>query len=243
MTWLVVGAALDAAALMIMWLLLGAIGPLQNAAEYWLDLLALIAVPWFVHVVALPAVLRVTWIGRDHLLARTAGFVALAAMLIPIVGISAFFFIGVPVGLIFSSMEERTLWPGPALPIDTAIFDGVWTVVAAVAGAVMGFLLHVFRPGSTMDNLPSPCPRHPRMRSDVLGGAAAAFLAFGGVFLASPFGLFLRSVGISAVPMYSRAIAPQLPATITIGVVALLPHLFMVGRDLFFGADLRQEEV
>jgi hypothetical protein len=238
--WVLIGVTLDGALLIGIWLLLDAIGPLPHFSQFWFDAVWLVAVPWLVHVVALPAILRMTWIKSDRLLLRTAAFIGLAAMLIPMLGIAIFICPGLPFLGLFYMIKDGSLSVAatPATWMDRAIDCGFWTAVATLVGVALGFLLHAIRPGGTTDHLPN----YPRMRFDVLGGAGAALLAFAGMFLALSFGLFTRPVDMPTDWLHTLSVVPQLPATVAIGIMALLPHLLMVGNDLA-RFDLQRNEV
>jgi hypothetical protein len=240
---MLVGASLDAGALMIIWSLLDAIGPLDYKAEYWLDVLGLAAVPWFIHVIALPAAFHLEQIGTNRLLARTAGFCGLVVLLVPTLGITTFYVIGLPLFVVFYLVDGGAALAATASAdwIDRMLNDGFLTIIATIAGLAIGFLLHAFRPVSTTERPALHTLGQPRMRSDVLGGAAAAFLTFGGMFLALPFGLFTRPLDIPTDWMHQLASTPQLSASIIIGVVALMPHLLLVGGDLFSSDGQREE--
>ena len=234
LTWILAGATLDAVALLFIWLLLDAIGPMKAMSEYWLDVLGLVVVAWFVHVIALPTVLWRTWIGTVRLLVRATAFCSLAAILIPVVGVALFFFIGLPFQIL-TLMKGPNPWATASPPswIDITINAGFWTIIATISGLAIGLLLHALRPMVATEHLVLPLSRQPRLRSDALGGALASFLAFAGTFSASQFGLFARRINVPNDWMHLLIAVPQLPATVIIGVLSLLPHLLMLGEDLF----------
>ena len=231
--WMASGAALDCLVLTGIWLLLDAIGPLQSMAEYWLEAIGLVAVPWMVHVVALPALLRGVRINWE-LVARSLAFIGLAAYLIPFAGIFAFLLVvGPPVALIETALKGGGAHNaiGAQLDwIDKLTDDIGWTLVATLVGAVMGFMLNLLRPDAMVA---SPRSDHPRLRSDVLGGVSGAFLVFSGIFAAAALGALDRPMAGTNDWMSNLAQVPRLPAILVIGVLALLPHLYWVGRDIF----------
>jgi hypothetical protein len=232
--WVSTGAVLDAAALVAIWSLLDFIGPHQYNTESWLVGAGLVAVPWLVHVVALPALFRIDKIGL-LMAARTAGFAALAAMLFPIVGMAVFLLLGMPLLEIVSLVrgESAVAAAMPPTLLDRMIDGCLWTFIATIVGAAIGCWVHVVRPGGTANNLAARSHSRPNMRSDVMGGTIAAFLAFSGMFAAIPFGIFTRSVVIPKEWLHDTLfLPPQLPACLVIGVLALLPHLVLTGRDL-----------
>jgi hypothetical protein len=221
-------------------LLLAAAGPLNITLEQWLGALGLVAVPWYVHVLALPMIFRVSatpQVGPAALLLRSAVFLAVAAMLIPFLGIFAFLCIGIAVSFIASRgnlrmpIEPQTL-AAQALGVAT------WMLTVLIVGAAIGALLHIVRTG---DLTGSPAlPHKPGVRSDVLGGALAAFLAFGGMSVALPLGLFSRQANVHTEWMHQLAVPPQLPSSVLIVVVAMLPHLLMTGREILACSSARE---
>jgi len=67
-------------------MLLNTAAPLTHNVEVWLEAVGLMAVPWLVHVIALPMIFQIspiTWINGARLVARGALFMAFAAMLFP----------------------------------------------------------------------------------------------------------------------------------------------------------------
>ena len=241
--WVLAGVTLDTVTLAGIWLLLYAVGPLNEDLEWLLDAIGLATVPWLVHVIALTAIFRIDWIDADHLLGRTSVFIGLAAMLIPVLGVGVFMFAGLSsfwIALLFTDGRMPLAAAVPPTGTDQAIYCGFRTIIATFVGAGIGYLLHVLRPDAKADQVVLCLPPCPRMRSDMLGGMCAACLAFGGMFLALPFGLFSRAGGRAANGGHEFSTVPGLAATVIIGVVALLPHLLMVGRDLF-GPSCRSE--
>lgn len=240
--WALAGVTLDTVTLAGIWLLLYAVGPLNEALEWWLDAIGLATVPWLVHVIALTAIFRIDWIDADHLLGRTSVFIGLAAMLIPVLGVGVFMFAGsfLGIALLFTDGRMPLAAAVPPTGTDQAINCGFWTIIATFVGAGIGYLLHVLRPDAKAAQVVLCLPPYPRRRSDMLGGMCAACLAFGGMFLAFPFGLFSRAASRAANGGHEFSTVPGLAATVIIGVVALLPHLLMVGRDLF-GPSCRGE--
>jgi len=242
--WTVLGAIFDTAFLGGIWLVLNAIGPLQHDAEAWLDAIGLVCVPWLVHVVVLPSLI-LGYRGRlTIILLRTILFVGLAALLIPIIGVFVALSIGLPLGAIFFI----TKYGGPSIAsastdwIGSVLGGGVWIATATIVGAAIGYLLHTARPERSPSHPMLLLSNHPRARSDVLGGMSAAFLAFGGMLVAVHFRLFTRPVDIPTDWMHQLSTVPRLSTTIVIGVFALMPHLLMVGRDLF-GSTPQEREI
>ena len=168
------------------------------------------------------------WLGQQHLL-------ALPRCSFRCFGIAVFLFVGLPFFGILQLINGGSPLAAATPPtwVDKAIDGGCWTTIAIIVGVVVGFFLHALRPGGTTDHLPLTLPHHPRMRSDVSGAAVAAFLAFGAMFVSLPFGLFSRPIDIPADWMHQFSEPPTLSATVVIGIAALLPHLIMVGTDLF----------
>jgi len=241
--WVSIGAVLDAAALVAIWSLLNCIGPLQFSAEFWLVGAGLAAVPWLVHVVALPSLFRIKRIGL-LVAARTAGFAALAAMLFPIVGTAVFLLLGMPLlGLISLVRGGSAAAATMHQTLPDRMIDGCfWTFIATIVGAAIGCCMHVVRPDGTISNFAERSHGLPHMRCDVIGGTIAAFLAFSGMFVAIPFGIFTRSVVIPRAWLRDALfLPPQLPACLVIGVLALLPHLVLTGRDLL-GVRTHQDQ-
>jgi len=150
-------------------------------------------------------------------------------------GITLFFFLGIPFYLI-AAQSSRMIW-APLTWADHVRDDIFYLVIAVSVGAAVGLLLHAFGQGDIDGRSPS-LPHQSCTRSDVLGGTVAAFLALGGRFVTLPLGLFSRPVNIPADWMHQLAAAPQLPSAVLIGTVALLPHLLMVGVDLRDRPDL-----
>jgi hypothetical protein len=239
--WVLAGVALDAAVLIGIWMLLDAAGPLTHNTEYLLDSLGFVSVPWVVHVVVLPIAFRITsrtWIEKGCLLIRTVAFTALALMLIPFVGITVFMMLGT--FIIIATGANLRMTVGSLTWADKVLDDAFWTVVAIIVGTAIGLMLHMLRrAGAGGRN--STRTLQPSIRSDLVGAAIAALLAFGGMFIALPLGVFTRPVNIAGDWMHEMSTVPQLSATVIIGVVALLPHLLMVGNDLL-SSDLRAEE-
>lgn len=230
LVWGLVGAALDAAALLGLWILLNSIGPVNHAAEAYLDALALVTVPWLVHVIALPALFHVaptTWLGRLRLADATIIFITVAGILIPGLGFILSLLAGTVLFISMGGNARMSL--GSPTWADQMGGYVVFTIVATIVGAAVGLLLHGLS-ASVVFGHNAQGPR-PSFRSNVLGAAVAAFLAFTGMFAASSFGLFRRQVTNDQFHVLS--IPPLLPATLVIGVLALLPHLLMVGWDLF----------
>jgi hypothetical protein len=233
MVWGLAGAALDAVAFIGLWMLLDSIGPLNRVAEAYLGALALVAVPWLVHVVALPALFQMkTWIGVARLATTTIVFIAFGGIVIPALGYILFLFVA-PIVILATRGSLRMPLGPQTLADQISGYIGL-LVIASVVGAAVGRLLHELHLGDSDARAPRP-----KLRSDVLGGAIAAFLAFGGMPVASSLGLFSRQVLND--PLGQLSIPPQLPATVVIGVLALLPHLLMVGRDLCATPDLENE--
>lgn len=238
LVWCLVGVVLDTAAFIGFWVLLNTLGPLNPAAEAWLIALALITVPWLVHVVALPALFRVrpkNWTGSVRLAAETLVFISVGGMLIPLLGMMIFLFSSLLFGLVYQIAigQRPPIFLGSPTLADQIISYVVWTAIATIVAAAVGLLLH----GLGSDS--ASRARRPSLRSDVFGAVIAAFVAFSGMFAASALGLFSREVPNDKLHLLS--IAPQLPATLVIGIMALLPHLFMVGLDLL-GRNVIQQE-
>jgi hypothetical protein len=235
-TWTAVGVLLDATYLITIWLLLNAIGPIKVNLAYWLDAVGLVSTPWLIHVVVLPRLFRVTRADPAVLLIRTAVFLGLAALIIPIVGTSAYLFAILPVVGTVDTLAHGTAVVGAApIPplgwVDRPIECAAWTAMASIVGVAIGFLLHATRPEGSTDDLPPSSPNYPRMRSDVLGGMIGALLAFSTMFLALPLGIYTRPTNISGDWMHNLSVVPQLATALVIGILALLPHLILVGRD------------
>jgi hypothetical protein len=242
--WVLVGIALDAAALAGIWIEIDTIGPLAPLMERWLDLVGLVAVPWYVHVVALPLIFRMvpsTWIEKGLLLARAAAFTVIAGLCIPIVGIIAVWFVGMPWLVILAIVSERR---GAA---SWGLIGSITSLIAsaAIAGTVIGSLLHASRTGRLYERVYAHVPlrsREPRFRSDALGGAIAAFMGVGGMLVAVWLGLFSRPVDSPGDGMHSLAAAPQFPTAVLIGTLALLPHLVMTGIDTLAADPPREQQ-
>jgi hypothetical protein len=94
--WVLVGVALDASALIGSWLLIDAAGPLKGGWEAVAQYSMLIAVPWLIHVIALPLIFGrppITWTETAMLVVRTAALLAAAAGIVPVLGFIAFFLV------------------------------------------------------------------------------------------------------------------------------------------------------
>lgn len=237
-TWTVTGLVFDAATVIGVWTVLNTAGPLNGMLEAWLCAVGLMIVPWYVHVVALPAVFRVVGtpdVALPALLVRGLLFVMFAAALIPFLGVAAVLSFGLLLAVIQRSGALGFL-AAPYAWIDRLAGEAFFLLLAAIVGAAVGALLHIVRAGDLVSH-PGP-PHKPGARSDIFGGAIAAFLLFGGIYVALLLDLFDRSAGVPPHPMRNLAVAPQLVSSVLIVAVAMLPHLLMVGED-FFRSDRR----
>ena len=200
-------------------------------------MLALVTVPWLVHVVVLPTVFRVgtrNSAERIQLAALTILFTLTAGALILGLGGFVFLFFALIGFAVVGAVRVSLSLPSLSEQMLICLDYFVWIGTATVVGTVVGLILHAFTEAPIRDSASSGL-RRARTRSDVLGGAVAAFLAFSGIFVASRYGLFVRPVPNDEL----HAIAPQLPGVLIVGVFALLPHLVMRGYDLV-GFDLQQ---
>jgi hypothetical protein len=222
---------MDIAALVGIWLLVSALGPLSQNEEAWLDAIGLVTVPWLVHAFALPSVFHGISL-KDTLimLLKTIAYIVVNGMFIPLVGFAGFCFFA-PILLIATGGRP----PMPNAPpsfISEILGYGVFAAVVMLVGIGVGSVLHVLRPVPTIGGDHSS-PPVVKSRSDVLGAALAACLAFGGMFVAGHFDLFVRLFNDHNDLLHNMAQSPKLPATVIIGVIAFLPHLVMSGRDVF----------
>jgi hypothetical protein len=221
-TWILIGVALDAAALTGIWLLLNVVGRWPAMMLYWLEIVGLLSVPWAVHIVALPALFRVVpRIETVKLAALTYLYIGVAGlMLFPLLG----YFIFLLIVFVVFMITTVTLQAPKLIDFGWSI---VWTTTATAMGAIVGLLLHVMSKSSSR-----PTDGFMRStRSDVLGGAFAGFLSFSGIFVASALGAFTQRVAGQTVSDLSVAVVPPLSTTLIIAVVALSPHLIMAGCD------------
>lgn len=224
--WVLTGAAMDAVAFVGVWVLLIVLRPRYRIGALWLEAVGLVAVPWAVHVVALPCVMGVARIRLGPVL-RTPLFLGIAALLIPVGGFFVFWFT-----VLAALVATKAIAPGLAGARShgwAVEAEGIAVLMytATVVGAVIGLVLNQLRRGLTGDE-PQALP-YPRLRSDVLGGASAAGLTFGGVFAATASGALDRPV--TTLDTWTLAQAPQILTMLVVCVLGLLPHLYLVGRD------------
>jgi hypothetical protein len=230
LSWVLIGIALDTTVLACIWLMLNALGPLSHNEEAWLDAIGLVTVPWIVHVFAMPFIFHGISLKQALiLLLMTFAYINLIAILIPLLGFVGF--------LLFAPVAVFTTGGRPPMPnvppglIGEIIGDSIFAAVVILVGSGVGAVLHALREVPTM-NQDHRSSSVVKFRSDWLGATFASVLAFGGMFIAWHFGLFVRPVNIPSDWMHELAQAPKLPATVVIGVLAFLPHLVMVGTDI-----------
>jgi hypothetical protein len=233
------GIVLDAAALLGLCTLLDRAGALGTNVEAWLLVTALMAVPWYVHVVGLPIICRLSsirWMSVARLSARGMVFIAGAAVLVPLLGIVAFTTIA---PIIFVATGSLPTKPELTFSLADQFRDNItWMLMAGLVGAAIGAVLHGLRPDTfthhTRDARQMPLCGPPSVCSDIFGGALAAFLALGGMYVAIALGLFFRPVVMPGGRGWTGNLlaTPQFSSLVLIGTVALLPHLLMSGIDL-----------
>jgi hypothetical protein len=229
---LVAGLALDTAALCVSWALLQAIGPLEGMAELWLNIICLIAIAHYIHTMLLPILFRYPFSIRifSPIEALSSIFlIAVAAMIVPFFGVMSFLLLG-NLGIVFLAMASGT---GFALPTwgNFVIGHLLLMIDGASVGAIVGLFLYGIRVRDAEESLASP-DSLPRARSDILGGAAAGFLAICGGFIAGSLGLFRQPIAVTNW-WGDAAGPPQIGSAIVIGTLALMPHLLMVCLDQF----------
>jgi hypothetical protein len=228
--WVMSGLILDALSLFTLQQLLNVFGPLTGIGRSWLEIIALLATPWLIHVTLLPTIFRLhtrsvtpwSWLGR------TTVFITVGAFMVPMLGIPVFS----TAVIVMLSLNSIIAMPLTSVNQTLAwfIFVAVWLLPATAVAAFVGVLLSMQRPSKADDS----SMLLPPFRSDVMGGAVAGFLSFGGMFAASSFGLFSRPVSVHD-ELHQLAVPPLTWPAIIIGTLALLPHLVLLGLDEFHG--------
>ena len=224
-TWVLLGGGLDACVLAFLWPATDALLP---AADYLVRSvlfgLVLMTAAWLVHVMALPALLRVpavpSWLGLTGLILRGTWYLGVAGLLAVAAGCLSFI-LALPVeDALFRRVHHALLFT--AVPVATH----------AAGGAAAGGIGHLFRISSAAPRAGNPW----RAATDILGAMLAAGLAVAGTRA-------LDTTFIGAAALRSEAAtfldepqpwsvlhSPVLP--VPLGTLVLLPHLFLLGLDL-----------
>jgi hypothetical protein len=179
----------------------------------------------------LPVIFRLSpvhWKDLAWLLVRGIAFVVLSGILFPILGLYIFVFGGMAIILVTGGSMRLSL--APPTWIDWARGDLIWLITAAIVGAAVGVLFLAFR--ILGDASHPPCPGdQPSARTDILGATLAAFLAGVGMLVSTSMDLFSRSVPVTGDWMNPLAYIPRLPTLVSIGTIALLPHLLLIALN------------
>ncbi len=219
--WVLTGAALDAVVLAAIWLLLQAVTPVGATIIWWLQVLGLAGCAWFVHVVALPAMLQNS--GGAWVL-RSVAFVISVGLFSPAAAVLSTIFLPAPL-LVISALVTPHLVGAVLWWANELLEAGFWSAVGMAVGAVIGLLMGVAR---RLDRSKGDPSLRPGRLIDLLGGALGGLIAMTGLFGAAGAGL-LSWPGETPGPMLDLVTrAPFRPVMIGVGVVALLPHLLMV---------------
>ena len=209
--WVLVGLGLDIIGLAAMWPAASVV-PVVWYTRPILFGVVITATAWIIHIVALPALLRLPgstgWRSAGWDALRTIPIMAASAAL---ASYSSFFAgLGASFVLAFFSTGFGLSWPVGSLFWMAALLG------AAVGGAVTGAFV------SQVRSKPWPV----RARSDILGGTLAAGLACVGWVAAAQ---MQRGAGGSSSEV---DVALHSGLLIFSGALALLPHLFLLGLDL-----------
>lgn len=221
LAWVLGGVALDAAVLGALWLALQAAFPLGATATWWLQVLGLAACAWFVHVLALPAMLRSSG-PRQRWVLHSVAFLISVGLFSPVAAILAGLFMPwlmlvVTVAVMPHLVGAVLLW------VHELLEPGFWAAVGMVVGGVVGLLMGVARRLDRSKDDPRALP----FLVDLLGGLLGGLLVMAALFMAAWAGLLAWEAETAVSPVDLIARAPFRPIMIGVGVVALLPHLLL----------------
>ena len=233
--WIMSGVVLDAASMSGIWLALDASGPHSRIAQGWLNGMVFVVVPSLVHGIILPISFQTVALTRanvDRFLVRTLLFITFGALLIPLGGGVVLGLIMLLLGLVLAANLHSPGWLQSGV---TSLVGGlVWPVIAATVAASIGGMAHLMRSGLA-EGYRAAGTGKPRLRSDLLGAAFAAAYATVIILVATPMGLFDRPPDSAMLTGEYTAIAPQYLTTVFVAVTSFIPHLAMVGYDMFKG--------